>query len=746
MRDEDVLSAIDAAEAQAIGVNQTTIATDRADALARYLGKPYGGDMAAPPGRSSVTSRDVADVVEGVLANVIKPFVSGEEVVQFDPLGPDDEERAQQETDYVNFIALQRNNGFLVLNAAMKDALLMRSGYAKCYWTKRSDVMVERYDLMSEPELAMLLQDEEVEITNATAVAEGVYNVQARRKRPTEFVKVDPCPPEEILVSARHRTPGLQDADFVQHRTHKTLSELRQMGYKVDDDVQDDDNAETQEDYARDRSTTGSLYDDDTQDMARRVVLFKESWIRIDKDGDGIAELRRVCQVGKTLLSDEETDIIPLASFCPILMPHQHQGVSVYDMIEDLARTKTALLRNYLDNKYVVTNGRVFANAQVVNIDDLLLNRPGGVIRTDGPVDGNVLPLQIPDTGTSSLQGLEYLDTVRENRTGYTRQTQGLSNDALSTETLGGQMLQLSQSQLRLEMIARTLAETGVREMFTIIHALTLKHSTRAEKVRLRNKWVDINPREWVRRTDLSISVGIGSSSQQTLMAGLTMIGQAQEKAMALGLVMPDNVYNLCKKLTNAVGFKNVEEFFTAPPINPQTGKADPPPQQPPYQVQVEQMRQQGEQARAQMKTQSDAQMEEMRAMVKQKELELNAMLKKIEQEGALALQQSNDIRQSQLDEHKAGLDAQFREAEMESKERIADRNNLTALEIARIGVGVDDGTALAKAQAQAAGFDPLVASMSKVLEAVSGEKEIVRDPSGRATGVRPKKAESTLQ
>jgi hypothetical protein len=156
MSDDELLAAIDAAEQMALGPTSSEIATDRADAIDRYLGKAYGDEQ---PGRSQVVSRDVSDVVEGVTANVLKPFVAGDQVVEFNAHGPEDEEQAEQETDYVNFIALERNNGFLVLTAAVKDALLLRNGYVKMGWRKREDITLETYEGLSEDELMAIAQD-----------------------------------------------------------------------------------------------------------------------------------------------------------------------------------------------------------------------------------------------------------------------------------------------------------------------------------------------------------------------------------------------------------------------------------------------------------------------------------------------------------------------------------------------------------------------------------------------------------
>lgn len=750
LSDEELLAAVDAAESAALGASASTIATDRADAIDRYLGKPYPNDssLASQPGRSSINSRDVADVVQGVLANTIKPFVGGEEIVRFDPLGPDDEDRAQQETDYVNWVLMSRNNGFLTLNAVMHDALLVRVGYVKMGWTKRTDIVIESYEALADDELGLISKDKDVEIVqhsgypdpnaapsgSTSGAAPMLHDLKVRRIRPTEYVETLPTPPEEILVSQRARTPALQEADFVQHRTHKTLSELRQLGYDVDDDITDDDNAETMEDIARERAASGGIWNDDRYDRARRLVLFKETWMRIDRDGDGIAELRRICQVGKTLLADEEADIVPIAAFCYSLMPHQHQGVSVYDQVKDVAEQKTALFRAFLDNKYLANNGRTVANENV-NYDDLLTSRPGGVVRTigTGPVGNDVLPLVTPDTGPSALQGLEYLDAVRENRTGYTRQTQGLSSDTLSTETLGGQILQLTQSQLRLEMSARTIAETGMREMCKIVHALTLKHSTRAEKVRLRNKWVEIDPREWVRRTDLSISVGIGSASQQTLIQGLTLIGQTQEKVLALGLTDADKIYNTCKKLTNAIGFKNAEEFYTPPQIDPQTGKPQPIPPQPSPQEKVEQIRQQGDAQKTQALHAQQAQKDQFEADLRMRELDHSAQLKQQEQQGALQLQQSNDQRQSALDKQKHELEMAKLDREERMEKYKVDVGAATTLAAARISAGIDPESQLLNKIEQEAGFGQL----EQLVSILSAPKEIVRGPDGKASGLK---------
>lgn len=685
LTNEQILSAIEAAEQAAFGP-QSTEASDRADALDRYMGRPYGDEK---PGRSAFISRDVADVVEGVSANVLKPFVGGDRVVVFNPRGPEDEEQSEQETDYINFVTMERNNGFVNLTSAVKDALLLRNGYIKCGWMKRSDITIETYTGQSEEELTLLLEDGDVEVVSQEEYpdpshsgvqllgpdgmpqeaqpAPTLFDVKVRRKQPTEFVEHMPAPPNEILVTQRSSEPSLQNADFVQHRPRKTISEVREMGYDIPDDIEDsEDGAESLEDYAR-AIDSAEMGVDPTGLAARRIVVFKETWMRIDKDGDGIAELRRICSVGKTLLADEEADLIPIASFTPILVPHRHLGVSVYDTVKDIAEGKTAMFRSFLDNRYLQNNAEKVINIDAVeNIDDFLQSRPGGLKRVRGDPAGAVMPLVVPDNGAGALQALEYLDAIRENRTGYTRAAQGMKSGSLATGTLGELNDQLSQSGIRLEMIARTIAETGLRDLFRLTHALTLKHSTRAEKVRLRNTWHQVNPREWVRRTDMSISVGLGSTTGPQQLQNLQMIGQAQQMALPMGIVTPENIYNTLEKMAVAAGFKNPEAFFTKPKMTPKMGpdgqpvmgadgkpqmeSAPPPPQKDPM-VQAEEIKAQTAMQLEPMKLQAQQQIEHQKT-------QNNIQQAQFEAQQSAQLETYKIEKQAELERFKAELNA----------------------------------------------------------------------------------------
>jgi hypothetical protein len=267
-------------------------------------------------------------------------------------------------------------------------------------------------------------------------------------------------------------------------------------------------------------------------------------------------------------------------------------------------------------------------------------------------------PMIAPDTSAGALQGLEYLDSIRENRTGYTRNSAGIDNDALTNSTATGMQMQLSQSQLRLEMIARTIAETGARDTFRVIHALTLKHSTRAEKVRLRGKWVDINPREWVRRSDLSITIGLGTGTPEQQLAKLMGLAPLVQQGQMMGLVGVEEGYEYAKEAFKLSGYKSPDRFLKAPQPGPPGPDGQPtPPQMPPPppspQEKVAQINAQTEMQKLQAATQADAQKSQAELQADAHKFQAQSQLDRERQQAELAVQASNDQRQQQLDAYK---------------------------------------------------------------------------------------------
>jgi hypothetical protein len=250
-----------------------------------------------------------------------------------------------------------------------------------------------------------------------------------------------------------------------------------------------------------------------------------------------------------------------------MIMPHRHIGRSYADLTMDIQLIKSTLIRGQLDNMYLANNGR-YAISDRVNLDDMLTSRPGGIVRVEGDPGSGIMPLSHPPLPASSFGMVEYMDSMKEKRTGITAYNQGLDSNSLNKTATGVQQI-MSAAQQRVELVARTFAETGVKELFKLVHRLVRTTLTKPDIVRMRNKWVEVDPREWEDRKDLSISVGLGAGNKDQQLAHLATILQAQKEALAIGITSPEKIYNALAKLTQNAGFKNPEEFWINPVNTP---------------------------------------------------------------------------------------------------------------------------------------------------------------------------------
>ena len=657
LSDSELLATIEREERNAYGYLSGELSTERTQALDYYLGRPFGNEV---EGRSQVVSTDVADTVEWVMPSLLKIFASGDRVVAFNPRGPEDVEASEQETDYVNFLVMEKNPGLEILYTWFKDALLSKVGYVKVCFEETEDTDEEYYEGLADDEFALLTQDPEVQPIEYEQVMTEygpAHNVRLKRISKSRKLKIYPVPPEELLLSTTHRNIGLQNASFVQHRTRKTISEMRAQGYDIDDNVRADEGDEIS---LSDESIGRDLYDefsgDNDGEREMRRILVRETFLRIDRDGDGIAELRRVLTVGDQILEDEICDLIPFAAITPILMPHRHIGRSYADLIMDLQLIKSTIMRQILDNMYLANNGR-YAASDRVNLDDLLVSRPGGVVRVQGDPAGAIMPLQHPILGPAAFSMVEYIDTMRENRSGVTKYNQGLDSNSLN-KTATGMTQIMNASQQRIELVARLFAETGVKDLFLIVHAMCRKHSQKAEVMRLRNSWVPIDPRQWKRRTDLQISVGLGTGNKDQMLQHLMMILQSQREAIQIGIASPKNIYNALVKLTQNAGFKNPDEFWTDPE------QAPPQPPQPDPNVQ-----------KAEIEAQDAEKQRQADIAVKQMELQMDKYRADLDAQTKLSIAQLDRAAKAEIEMFKARVNA---EVKKEMAEERADQMEVT--------------------------------------------------------------------
>jgi len=414
-----------------------------------------------------------------------------------------------------------------------------------------------------------------------------LYNCKIKRTKKTGKIKVESVPPEEFLIDRNAKT--IEDADFVSHKVLISRSDLIAMGYDEDEvnnlPASSDDIYNT-ENTVRQGNIDEYLTDDYAQGQNTKVSIY-ESYVKYDYDEDGIAELRKIVSAGddgSMVLENMPCDNIPFVTVTPIPMPHRFYGRSVSELVEDIQLMKSTVMRQLLDNMYLTNNNRVAVMDGMVNMDDLLTTRPGGVVRTKQPPNQVMQPLQSQPISQQAFPMLSYLDTVREARTGITKSAQGLDADTLNSKTATGVNTLMTQTQMRSELIARIFAETGVKDLFRKIFELMVKYQDREKVVMLNNQYIPVKPTEWKDRFNISIVVGLGTGSkeQQTVMLNSILERQIQAFQLQGGKEMPmvslKNIYNTLTKVIENAGLKNVENYF----VDPDIGKQMMPPPQPP--------------------------------------------------------------------------------------------------------------------------------------------------------------------
>ncbi len=598
----------------ALGYLGGELSDSRTKSLEYYLGDKLGTEI---DGRSQVVSTDVSDTIESLLPNLLRVFTASDRVVHCEPMTAEDVPMAAQATAYLNHVFYKENDGFQLLYNFFKDALIEKNGFLKIYWDDSEKVDYETYENLSKVEKDALedtkdeieiveeeiFEDESakekfeevlkqyemqgVDISQVQVPDFNLYNCKIKRITKTGKVKIESIPPEEFLIDRNAKT--IEDADFISHKVLMTRSDLVAMGYpqdEIDELPKSDLDIYSEEENVRsddiDSFTTGSSTDTSTE-----KVLVYESYVKYDYDEDGIAELRKIVSAGTDgyhILSNMPCDSVPFVTITPIPMPHRFYGRSISELVEDVQLMKSTVMRQLLDNMYLTNNNRVAVMDGMVNMDDLLTTRPGGIVRTKQPPNQVMQPLQAQPISQQAFPLLNYLDSVREGRTGVSKEAQGLSPDTLNAKTATGVNALMQQTQMRSELIARVFAETGVKSLFKKIFELMVKYQDKEKIIMMSNQYVPVRPTEWKDRFNISIVVGLGTGSkeQQTIMLNSILERQLQAFQLQGGKEMPmvnlKNMYNTLTKMVENAGLKNVETYF----VDPDVGKQMMPPPQPP--------------------------------------------------------------------------------------------------------------------------------------------------------------------
>ena len=714
MNTDELRAMLSAQKASALSSQTASfLSRERTDAIDYYMGD-MSGDMPTVEGRSSAVSTDVADTVEGLMPLLMDIFVGGDEVVRFEPVGPEDDAAAQQETDYVNHVFMQQNPGFIVLYGFIKDALLEKTGIVKVFWEAKEDECRETYLDQSDDQLAILISDPNVEIVEHTPTPQEdgttLHDITVVEKTATERAVVEGVPPEEFGFA--RNTRAMATCDYCFHKVIRTESDLIAQEYDSHQvkGLPDRTQVQSAESAARDSVLENSENQSasDVTNRATREIDVTEHYVRMDYDGSGKASLYKVTTAGDAdtiLIRDGKEDIdpvdmIPFAVMSPIIIPHRLVGRSIADLVMDIQRVKTALLRALLDNAYLANNPRVEvaqSHATETTLDDLLVSRPGGVVRTRQP--GGINWQTVPTIGGHVYPLIEYMDATRAWRTGVTPQGQGIDANALQNQTATAVNQAFTVAQARMKLIARIFAETGIKDMFALLHATIRKNGSKAATVRLRNTWVQVDPQQWKSRNDLTINVGLGSGGKQQQLAGMMALIGLQKEALANGLtnmVGLDNLYNSAKEVTKLLGHKSVDQFFKDPATQP------PPEEKPDPKV---------------LELQAKAEIEKTQA-----EADIVTQNKKVESEMALAQQKFAFESQLKMAEH----EMRMKEQKLEMLAKMSGQQ------------GVDEFGNPVMVQSDSAMLAPLIMELIDALKVSNAPKRIVRDGAGKVSHIEP--------
>ena len=523
------------------------------------------------------------------------------------PRGPEDVASTQQATDYANYIFSNDNNGFMTTYALFKDSLVRKCGIAKYWWDEVEEVKIDDYSGLDDQTVQLLMQEgAEVKIVvsypdpsmpmdmmqpqvdPATGLPMPMqqpmlHDVQIKRTTKDGRIRIMAVPPEELILDRRARS--FEDAGIIAHRQMATVDDLLAMGYELDEIEENisSTDLDSNDEYLARQPLSTTMGSGDSLNPGQRRVLYVESYIRVDYDGDGIAELRKICCMGSgyTVVRNLPASYIPFVDFPCDPEPHTSplEAMSIFDLTHDIQEIKSEILRNTLDSLAQSIHPRTAVVEGQVNIDDVLNNETGAIIRMRAP--GMVQPFSSPFVGQAAFPMLDYMDAMREDRTGMSKAAMGLDPDALQSTTKAAVAATVSASQSRLELQARLLAE-GMKKLFKGILYLMTTHQDKPRMVRLRNEWVEIDPRVWNANMDVTINIGLGNGDTNERIQALTMIAGKQEQIMqqfGLGnpVVTPAMYIRSLQKIIELSGFKDASSYIQTLPADYQMPQADAP-------------------------------------------------------------------------------------------------------------------------------------------------------------------------
>lgn len=650
IEDDALATLLDQMNRHAIGYQSDEVSVDQDSNLDRYLGRPYGDEE---EGRSTAISADVAEVVDWALPDMLEPFLAGgKKIVEFQPAKRGDEKFCKLATSYINYLFFEENNGVILLADTVKTALIQKLGVIKTVWEEEENVEKETLTGLSAMHLSELQQDDSITIDETTsepinpqmmdpaivaAFEDGMaYTVKLTRTKKEGCLRQHSVPPEEFKVSPR--TVDLAKTEYCAHETEQRRGDLIDMGFDYDQVM----GLKSETRKSDDSRSDGRFYDENARETSAAAALNEtltllEEYPLLDRNGDGRLERLQVFRVGKTILEIEEVSEHPFDAWTPERIPHRLIGQSLADKVKQTAKIKTHLTRNLLDNVYLANNPRMEVPETAIGdntIDDLLNVRIGGLIRSKVP--GQMTPIEVPDRSKTALDAILYMDNVREQQSGITRNGISVSSEVIDPKSATEARKDDRNEQARKRLMVRMLAETLLVPVFRKMLRIVVKYQDFEREIPIEDDQFEmIDPRPWNANMRARAATGLGHTNRDEDLQAAMLIGQAQQLAQQSGMVTPENQFALATKLVEALNWQFPAKYF----LDPST---------PEGQQRLQQMAQQGDPKMAEVQG---------KLALKEKEFQFEQQMASVEMERDFQIEQLKAQAKAAIDAQKMDFD-----------------------------------------------------------------------------------------
>ena len=582
MTDDEVQDIASDAISSATSFVESEISQDRIKSQRYFEGQV---DIGQEDGRSKIVSTKVRDTIRAIKPSLMRVFLSSENPVEFVPTNQEDVSNAEQATKYAHW-KFQQLDGYKLLNDAIHDALVKKTGVLKIWWEDTTDAEIRSYTNVTEEELSAIVNEDNVEViehstemgmmTDETGmqIEQEKHSLKVSYSKKQGELKIEGVPPEEFLVDRNAKS--VTDAYIVAHKTEMRVSDLVSMGYDFEQ-VSELSGLSSDSTYTDTEQFERMGYEQEDEenisDVSMKQVQVTEAYMKIDKEGTGIAMMYRILMAGgeNEVLECEPYGEVPFAIFEIDPEPHTFFGRSVADLIMNDQDSSTAMLRGMMDNVALTNSPRQGYVQGQVNVDDLMNNEIGGLVRMKSPAA--LVDIATPFVAGQVLTAMQYLDMAIEGKTGVTKASMGLDPDALQNTSATAARLQAQQGSAQIEVMARNIAEGGMKRLFKLMLELLVENSCEETMMRLNGQFQPIDPRVWNTGMDMTVNVGVGTGQEGERHAALTQALQMQmqiwtQYGSGNGMVTMTGIRNTLGDMLALQGVRNVDRYFS--PLTPE--------------------------------------------------------------------------------------------------------------------------------------------------------------------------------